>query len=127
MSNLINFSATCDFVELENRIKMLYSIDDYHDRLTKTVELLEEISRNTATDSAVYHLKLSEQLSALGDAMAVYVMAKVWEARIYGLRDVQSKTPELIDTDELGNSFYRHPIDAEEVKWLIEYEQNNWQ
>ena len=125
MTNLINFSVNCDFTSLESRIKQIYSIEDYQNRIDKTVELLVEISESTATDSMVYQAGLSDQLSVLGDTMAVYVMAKVWEVHIYGLKDIQSKKSILIDTlDEYGLSFYRHPIDADKVKWLVEYEAN---
>ena len=125
MTNLINFSINCDFASLESRIKQIYGIEDYQDRLNKTVELLEEISESASTDSLVYSAGLSDQLAVLGDTMAVYVMAKVWEVHIYGLKDIQSKESVLIDTlDEYGISFYRHPIDADKVKWLVEYESN---
>lgn len=125
MTNLINFSINCDFASLESRIKQIYGIEDYQDRLNKTVELLEEISESASTDSLVYSAGLSDQLAVLGDTMAVYVMAKVWEVHIYGLKDIQSKESVLIDTlDEYGISFYRHPIDANKVKWLVEYEAN---
>lgn len=70
---------------------------------------------------------MSEQLNKLGDVMAVYAMSKIWDISIVGLRNVQSDQSEksiLIDTDNYGNNYYRHPIDAEKVKWLIEYELN---
>ena len=124
MSNLINFSATCDFAELEQRIKTIYKIEDHEACINATVELLEDISRSTATDYVAYATGMSEQMSKFGDVMAVYAMAKIWDATIYGLRDVQSDDPErsvLIDTDNYGTNYYRHPIDAEKVKWLVEY------
>ena len=124
MANLISFSVSGNFVELDQRIEQIYKIDSYDDKITKTVELLEDISRSTAVDSVAYATGMSEQMDTLGNVMAVYVMSKVWESSIYGLRDVRSDQPEksiLIDTDEYGNSFYRHPINASKVRWLVEY------
>ena len=81
-------------------------------------------SRSSAIDSAAYATGMSEKMKKLRDVMAVYTMAKIWEIAIYGMCDVESDDPEksiLIDTDKYGNNYYRHPIDAEKVKWLVEY------
>ena len=124
MANLISFSANADFSALEQRIKTIYKIEDHEACINATVELLEDISRSTATDYVAYATGMSEQMSKLGDVMAVYAMAKIWECNIYGLRDVQSDDPKksiLIDTDNYGTNYYRHPIDVEKVKWLVEY------
>lgn len=125
MTNLITFSVNPDFIELEKRIKQIIKIKDQDSCISATVELLEDISRSTKRDSVAYATGMSEQLAQLGDVMAVYAMSKIWDATICGLYDVESDDPEkfiLIDTDKYGNNYYRHPIDACKVKWLIEYE-----
>ena len=125
MDNLITFSVNPDFIELEKRIQMIYKTEDYKNRLSETVELLEEISKTTATDAMVYSAGLAEQMTMLGNVMAVYTMSKIWDVQIYGLQDIQSKNSVIIDTlDEYGITFLRHPINAEKVHWLIEYESN---
>ena len=124
MSNLINFSASVNFVELEQRIRQINKVEGYNDRISATVEFLEEISKTTATDSAVYSAGLADQMTTIGNVMAVYAMSKIWDISICGLRTVQSKTSELIDTHDVLGSFYRHHIDAEKVEWFIKYEQN---
>ena len=78
MSRLVNFTANINFKELDERIQQILHYDGEQRRRDETVELLEEISKETTENHAIQTIGLSVDMMMLSDWAAMIIMEIIW-------------------------------------------------
>ena len=120
MSRLVNFTATINFKELDERIQQILHYDGEQRRRDETVELLEEISKETTENHAIQTIGLSVDMMMLSDWAAMIIMETIWDVPIKGIHELTKDERVLFDTSDRGISYYRYPIDPDKVNALID-------
>ena len=120
MSRLVIFTANINFEELDERIQQILHYDGEQRRREETIELLEEISKETTEDCAIHAIGLSVDMMMLSDWATMYIMLKIWSVPIKGIHELTKDERVLFDTSDRGISYYRYPIDPDKVNALID-------
>lgn len=120
MSRLVNFTANINFKELDERIQQILHYDGEQRRRDETVELLEEISKETTENHAIQTIGLSVDMMMLSDWASMIIMETIWGVPIKGIHELTKDERVLFDTSDRGISYYRYPIDPDKVNALID-------